>query len=137
MISHKSIKQAWVIPALALLLFTACKKQEGKGGDASIAGSVHVKHYNSTFTEFISEYPGADTYVYLVYGDDISYGQRIKTNYEGQFEFKYLYKGNYTVYVYSLDSTLTAADGNVPVVKQVSIAGRKDHIQLDTFRIFQ
>lgn len=137
MISVKSLKQTWVIPALALLLFAACKKQEGKGGDASIAGSVYVKHYNSTFTEFISEYPGADTYVYLVYGDDISYGQRIKTNYEGEFEFKYLYKGNYTVYVYSLDSTLTAADGNVPVVKQVSIAGRKDHIQLDTFRVFQ
>ena len=71
-------------------IFSACEKQPGSGGDASIKGSVFVTHYNSTFTEFISEYPGADIYVYIIYGDNISYGQRIKTNYQGDFEFKYL-----------------------------------------------
>ena len=120
-----------------VLLSMSCKKQEGKGGDASISGSIAVKHYNSTFTEFISEYPGRDTYVYLIYGDDISYGQRIKTNFEGQFEFKYLYKGNYTVYLYSLDSTLTSADGSVAVVREVNIADRKEHIDLGTIQVFQ
>lgn len=120
-----------------VLLSMSCKKQEGKGGDASISGSIAVKHYNSTFTEFISEYPGKDTYVYLIYGDDISYGQRIKTNFEGQFEFKYLYKGNYTVYLYSLDSTLTSADGSVAVVREVNIADRKEHIDLGTIQVFQ
>ena len=120
-----------------VLLSLSCKKQEGKGGDASISGSIAVKHYNSTFTEFISEYPGRDTYVYLIYGDDISYGQRIKTNFEGQFEFKYLYKGNYTVYLYSLDSTLTSADGSIAVVREVNIADRKEHIDLGTIQVFQ
>ena len=120
-----------------VLLSMSCKKQEGKGGDASISGSIAVKHYNSTFTEFISEYPGRDTYVYLIYGDDISYGQRIKTNFEGQFEFKYLYKGNYTVYLYSLDSTLTSADGSIAVVREVNIADRKEHIDLGTIQVFQ
>jgi len=120
-----------------VLLSLSCKKQEGKGGDASISGSIAVKHYNSTFTEFISEYPGKDTYVYLIYGDDISYGQRIKTNFEGQFEFKYLYKGNYTVYLYSLDSTLTSADGSIAVVREVNIADRKEHIDLGTIQVFQ
>ena len=120
-----------------VLLSMSCKKQEGKGGDASISGSIAVKHYNSTFTEFISEYPGKDTYVYLIYGDDISYGQRIKTNFEGQFEFKYLYKGNYTVYLYSLDSTLTSADGSVAVVREVNIADRKEHIDLGMIQVFQ
>ena len=120
-----------------VLISLSCKKQEGKGGDASISGSIAVKHYNSTFTEFISEYPGKDTYVYLIYGDDISYGQRIKTNFEGQFEFKYLYKGNYTVYLYSLDSTLTSADGSIAVVREVNIADRKEHIDLGTIQVFQ
>src|SRR5438093_6287441 len=90
-----------------LMLIVSCQKDPGIGGDASIKGSVFVKHYNTTFTQFISEYPGADVYVYLIFGNDISYDKRIKTTYDGQFEFKYLYKGDYTVYVYSIDSTLT------------------------------
>lgn len=125
-----------ILSAFALLSLS-CKKQEGKGGDASISGNIAVKHYNSTFTEFISEYPGKDTYVYLIYGDDISYGQRIKTNYEGQFEFKYLYKGNYTVYLYSLDSTLQTADGSIAVVREVNITDRKEEIDLGTIPVFQ
>lgn len=131
------LKKLILLPALALLFFVSCKKQAGKGGDASISGTIAVKHYNSTFTEFISEYPGTDTYVYLIYDDDITYGQRIKTNYEGQFEFKYLYKGDYTVYLYSLDSTLTAPNGTVSVVRTLSIEERKGHIDLGTIQIFQ
>ncbi|MBK9730506.1 MAG: hypothetical protein IPO83_04325 [Chitinophagaceae bacterium] len=134
---RNDLKHLGLLILFAALFLASCKKQEGKGGDASISGAVNVKHYNSTFTEFISEYPGADTYVYLIYGDDISYGQRIKTNYEGQFEFKYLYKGNYTLYVYSLDSTLTVPSGNVTVVKEVNIGGRKDHIDVGAFQVFQ
>lgn len=132
-----SSKHILLFVALAAMLFASCKKQAGKGGDASISGTIAVKHYNSTFTEFISEYPGTDTYVYLIYDDDITYGQRIKSNYKGQFEFKYLYQGDYTVYLYSLDSTLTSADGSVSIVRDVSITGRKDNIDLGTIQIFQ
>nr|MBK9653109.1 hypothetical protein [Bacteroidota bacterium] len=119
-----------------MLVTTSCKKQEGRGGDASIYGKVLVKHYNSTFTQYISEYPGSDIYVYTIYGDDISYGQRIKTNFKGEFNFKYLYPGNYKVYVYSLDSTLTDPSGSVAVVKEIHINGRKETMDAGTFDIF-
>ena len=57
--THKLIFAAII---LLLITFTACKKQEGSGGDASVFGKVHVKHYNSTFTQFMSDYLGYDIY---------------------------------------------------------------------------
>lgn len=120
-----------------ILFVLSCKKEPGIGGDASITGSVYVQHYNSTFTQFISQYPGADVYVYLVFGDDISYSKRIKTSYNGEFEFKYLYTGDYTLYAYSLDSTLTIAGGTIPILRNVSITDRKQTVNIDTLNIFQ
>jgi len=126
--------------ALLLLLlsalFSSCKK-EGIGGDASIRGYVHVKKYNSTFTQFIGEYPGKDIYVYLVFGDNTGYDKRTKTDYNGHFEFRYLYKGDYKVYVYSRDSTLQDVSGIVPVIREVEITERKQEYHLDTLLIFQ
>ena len=125
-----------LIIVFSLLILSACKKEPGIGGDASIRGNIFVKHYNTTFTQFISQYEGADIYVYLVYGNNVDYGTRIKSNYNGDFEFKYLYKGNYKVYVYSLDSTLQEPSGRVPVIKEIEITERKQVMDLDTIKIF-
>ena len=123
--------------ALVGIFLSACTKNPGIGGDAYIKGSVHAEHWNSTFTEFISEYPAADVYVYLVFGDDISYGKRIKTNPDGDFEFQYLYKGDYTLYVYSIDSTLTDPSGLIAIEQPVTITDRKQTVNAGTFNIFQ
>lgn len=133
-------KHPLILPVLALLLsfsLTSCQKNEGKGGDASIYGKVFVKNYNSTFTTLISSYYAPDTYVYLIYGDDVSYGVRVKTDYEGDFEFKYLYPGDYKVYVYSKDSLLQAPSGVVAVVKDVHISGRKSKVNAGQLVIFE
>lgn len=124
--------------ALAAIVFTSCKKNPGVGGDASIKGNIHVKHYNTTFTQYISEYPGSDIYVYIIYGDNSGYGTRQKTIYNGDFEFKYLFPGKYTVYTYSLDSTLTTPNKNnmIPVVKEVEITDKKQELDLGTIEIF-
>lgn len=87
-----------------ILVFNSCKKEPGIGGDASIYGKVYARHYNATFTTQLTEHYLSDTYVYIIYGNNLSYGQRIKTTYKGDFEFKYLYKGDYTIYSYSIDS---------------------------------
>ncbi|MBA3648450.1 MAG: hypothetical protein H0W62_07860 [Chitinophagales bacterium] len=126
-----------IVVASTLCSFSSCQKEAGIGGDASIKGSLFVKHYNTTFTQFISEYPGADVYVYLIFGNDISYDKRIKTTYDGKFEFKYLYKGDYTLYVYSLDSTLTVPGRSVPVIENITITDRKQTVDVGTINIFQ
>jgi hypothetical protein len=135
------MKNKYFKPASILLVFscffTSCAKDEGKGGDASIYGKVFVKNYNSTFTQLVSSYYAADTYVYLIYGDDISYGERVKTDYEGEFEFKYLYPGDYRVYVYSDDSLMQSPTGTVAVVKDLHISGRKSKVNAGKIVIFE
>lgn len=130
--------------ATLLILFTiifGCKKQAGLGGDALVHGKVYYKHYNSTFTTLISESYLPDTYVYIIYGDNVNYGQRIKTNYKGEFEFKYLYKGNYKIYTYSLDSA-AMVNGMLPItdtsiVVDFTIKKRKDNLDLGTLNVFK
>ena len=130
------------LPILILIyLISGCQKNPGVGGDASIRGKVYVKHYNTTFSTLISSYYGPDVYVYLIYGDDISYGQRIKTNYKGEFEFKYLYKGDYKVYTYSIDSAYVV-NSAIPgpdsaVVKNINIGSRKATEDTGDLVIFQ
>lgn len=116
---------------------TGCRKEAGPGGNAAIRGNVQAYHYNSTFTVFIADYPAADEYVYIIYDDDFSYSDRVKTDYEGDFEFKYLNPGQYRIYVYSLDSTLQAPSGSIAVVKDITIEGNKDIVQTDTLKIFK
>jgi hypothetical protein len=120
----------------SLLFLFSCKKP-GIGGDASITGYVHVQKWNSTFTQFISAYQGKDLYVYIVYGDHAGYDKRIKTDYAGQFEFPYLYKGDYTVYVYSRDSSFADPSGNIALLRRVKISKRTEKVNLDTLLIFQ
>ncbi len=119
-----------------LLLALSCKKPEGEGGSASIKGTVWMQNWNSTYTFLESEYPATDEYVYIIYGDNTSYGDRIKTNYDGRFEFKYLREGTYKIYVYSKDKTLQSPSGTVAVIKEVKITSRKQSIETDTLVIY-
>src|SRR5688572_1181931 len=88
------------------LISTGCEKDPGEGGNSSITGYIHVYDYNATFQILQGQYPGRDEDVYIIYGDDISYGERIRSGPDGRFEFKYLREGKYTVYVYSEDTSL-------------------------------
>src|SRR6187402_1441935 len=97
----------FVVSIFSVLALSSCEKDAGEGGTSSITGYVHVTDYNATFLVVQGEYPGADEDVYIVYGNDISYGERIRTGYDGRFEFKYLREGKYTIYTYSEDTTLS------------------------------
>lgn len=121
---------------VVILLISSCKKEAGEGGNSSIRGKVWVENYNSTFTSINDEYVGADEYVYIIYGSDISYGDRTKTNPEGAFEFKYLREGNYTVYVYSKDKTRVSPSGTTAVKVSTNIAKKKQVVDLGTIVIY-
>lgn len=117
-----------------ILVFVSCRKGPGEGGNSSIKGYVHVLDYNASQVIFLGEYPGADEWVYIIYGDDISYGDRTRANYEGRFEFKYLRKGDYKVYVYSNDTTLA---GIKAVIKNVTISKNEEAVDAGTFTIIK
>jgi hypothetical protein len=118
-----------VLPTAMLIMCVSCSKEPGEGGNATITGKVWVKDYNSTFTILQEEYYAQDEDVYIVFGDDVSYGDHVKTLYNGSFEFKYLRKGDYHVYVYSKDSTNTT-NAMIPVIRNVTIDKRNETVEV-------
>jgi hypothetical protein len=129
------------IPQLLCLLFLlglvgwGCEKQPGEGGNARIRGKILQRNYNPGCVLLLSEYLSPGEEVFLVYGDDISYSDKIDTNPEGAFEFPYLYKGKYTVYVYSEDCSGTSPSGEVVVDTIFEITENKQIYDLDTLII--
>jgi len=118
--------------SIIILLTESCKKGSGVGGRASIKGKVFTTNYNSTFTApQDSGYLGGQK-VYIIYGDEIAVGDNQDSNNNGEFEFTFLRKGKYKVFVYTktqqnhIDSA---------VVKDVEITDRKQVVTLPDFRI--
>lgn len=120
---------------LAMLTITACKKGPGEGGNSSISGKIHVRNYNASFTSLNGQYPGAGENVYIIYGDDLSYGDKIDASYDGVFEFKYLRPGKYKIFIYSKDSTMLSPSGLVTVAKDVEITKKKQKVDAGTITI--
>jgi hypothetical protein len=131
--------QRAILTSLVILLFLpvfqSCEKEPGPGGNSTIYGKILVKDYNSTFTVLNEEYYGPGIWVYLVYGDDRGYGERIQTSFNGTYEFKYLRPGNYKVYALSKDSTLST-NALVPVIREVEITSRQQELGLSDLVIF-
>jgi hypothetical protein len=94
-----------IVLIFVVLLSLSCEKSEGLGGTGSIAGTITEQFYNDDFSLFIHEKPAVDEEVFIVFGNSPELGNRVRTNNEGQFRFKYLYPGNYQVYYISEDST--------------------------------
>ena len=122
---------------IAAISFLSCSKEPGLGGNSSIYGKIIAYDYNAEFTELKGIYPAEDQDVFIIFGNDLSYSERIRTNYEGIYEFKYLRPGDYTVYVYSKDSTLSLPSEVYAVIKNVSISGNKETVQVEDIKIFR
>ena len=120
---------------MLLLTLYSCKKTPGEGGNASIKGTFWVRNYDSFFSYVQGRYPAINTTVYLFFGDDTSPGESVKTNVNGEFEFKYLRKGKYKVVAYSKQNQNTSSTPDVlPLEYIVNINKRKEvkNIGLDT-----
>lgn len=130
-----------------LTISIACKKTAGEGGTSSIKGSIYTKDYNSNFSTLLGQYPGADVDVFIIYGDDATFGDRTRSGPDGVFEFKYLRKGKYKIYAYSKDSiatvgpphSMTNPNVNAPdmaVYKDAEITKRKETVDVGIITIY-
>ena len=87
----------------------ACRKGAGEGGNCTITGHVFGNYYNKNYSvKTNSEYAPLQD-VYIIFGDDVTFGTNQKTNFDGTYSFRYLRPGRYRVYAYSRDSTGAAA----------------------------
>lgn len=123
-------KSILLLSASMLLFVSACKKDPGEGGFASIKGKVFVKDYNTYFTVLNGEYYGQAENVYIIYGDDARVGNSIKTAYDGSFQFDFLRKGKYKVYALSKDSAYATSSKTKEILMQVTIVDRKQKVEL-------
>lgn len=126
---------------LAMMAFVACTKEEGEGGFATIKGKVNKDYRlipaNSATYQFTV--PAADVDVFIQYGDALSPSDRVWTNFNGEFEFKNLRKGDYTIYVYSEDTTgVSGVDvDRMPILKTIEITDKKGTVDVGTITIYE
>lgn len=111
----------FILVLLVFTAFSACEKSEGLGGTSSIRGNVFNTDYRPNFTSEVSGYDMPDEDVYIVYGSDDTYSDKVSTNYDGTFCFDYLREGNYTVFVYSDDSTMSSTAKNIVVKLELTL----------------
>ncbi len=107
------------------VVFQSCQKSEGRGGTGSISGIVMEQFYNDDFSDHIYERPAVDEEIFMLYGDNGEVGASTETAMNGEFRFKYLYPGSYTVYFQTEDSTSALGEDTEKVV-QVELAKGED-----------
>lgn len=84
------------------LLLCSCLNQEGEGGTATVQGYVYeVLHHDDVLNFDTDTFPAAKTDVYIIYGDDAVYGDKMETTHDGFFQFRYLNKGTYRIYAFN------------------------------------
>lgn len=130
-----------IITVIALVFVVAgCQKVPGEGGNSSIKGSVELE-YRLVLTNPATAQatvPGADEDVFIVYGDHTSPDERINTNFDGEFEFRNLRPGDYTIYVYSNDTTgdPMAHPTRMPIAVSAEVTDRKQVVDVGVLKIY-
>jgi hypothetical protein len=128
-------KSALAVALTAIIIsvfFSACSNEPGPGGKATIEGVVKGTRYVNNCTTNAGSFLAEDEDVYIIYGDDPSYGDRVKTGPGGVFYFKYLRPGKYTVYAYSTTCTVSQ---RLAVIMEVEITDKNQALVTDTLRI--
>ncbi len=122
--SMNYIKTALV--AAILITATSCEKPAGPGGKATIKGRVFAHDFDNTQRYDVSQEYVPGEKVYIMYGNENIVGDDVRTSADGSFEFRYLTKGHYKIFVNSLDtsSKLKGADQMNAVIKEVDITGK-------------
>ncbi len=104
--------------AIFIFVLSGCSKYEGKGGCSTIKGKIFLRDLDSQ-GNLKEEYYVGRWPVYIVYGDDDFYGDKVETHYDGTFVFEYLYAGTYKIYTYS---KCKPCPGNVePIIVEVDL----------------
>lgn len=129
-----------LLTAAAAVLFASCTQTPGDGGRASLTGHVQeearlvLTNPNSAQGD---AYPARDHNVFLIYGDNVGPDEQVEANHEGNFVFPWLRPGDYTVYVYSEDTSGIVPPQDMVVLQHVTIESAKETVVLDTLTVFK
>jgi len=113
------VKKNLLLILVSFFLFS-CINEEGEGGISVVQGHIYqVLHEDDIFSFKADTFPAAKTDVYIVYGDEPIYGDKMETGYDGFYRFRYLTDGTYKVFAYSTfpDSRKVAVIDSITVAK--------------------
>lgn len=120
----------YLVLVLVSIAFFSCKKEAGEGGTSTIRGKVYAIDYNADFSMRLDSGYSPNEDVYIIYGDHKTFDDNVNTNYDGTFEFKYLHKGNYTIYCYSKDSASAVPFGTRAILQTVEITDKRSTVEI-------
>jgi hypothetical protein len=131
----KNLSRQFILLAAAVCL-VSCEKPAGPGGQATVKGKVYANDFDNTQRYLVSKGYAPGQKVYITYGNT-SAGKNVNTDADGTFEFMYLNKGHYKVFVNSLDTSIKVKGNKteIPVIKEFDITGTKQVIELEDFII--
>jgi len=129
--SNNIIKTVVII--LLITNLTSCNKPAGPGGKATVKGKVYAYDFDNTQRYLLSKGYSPGERVYICYGNSTEIGNDVHTSSDGSFQFLYLNKGHYKVFVNSLDTSIKVKgnDTEIPVIKEFDITDVKQTIVLD------
>mgnify|MGYP006241233281 FL=1 len=131
-----------LLASLIILFFvSSCEKSPGEGGTSTIQGSVYKlsTYYNVLTQQTDTVYYQLDAKkdVYIIYSDNENdfYNDNIETNWNGQYRFDYLRKGDYTLFVYTDSTDALNISYDYPIFKHVKIDANNSTFTLPDFVI--
>jgi hypothetical protein len=113
---------------IILVIFTSCKHDEGYGGLATIKGKIYAKDYNSNGGLVAESYIGG-VKIYISKHGETAYFDDINSSYDGSFEFKFLYRGKYDIWVFG-DCDSCAWDQNYQL-RTIEITDKRQIVILE------
>ena len=93
-------------------------------GTATIKGIIIQDEYTIIPPIVVNNtYPKPNESVYIVYGNDATYFDRVKTDADGVFQFTNLLKGSYKIYAFSDCANCSSETDSKEVITQISSNG--------------
>jgi hypothetical protein len=126
------MRATFLIPVCLLLLSSACTKEPGEGGKAVIKGVVMRQNVNGVGNPVGDAYPYQDNRVFIIYGDHDFYDDDVRTGPDGNYEFRWLRKGDYTIYTFG---ECNCPGNSVEVVQKVTVGDRKEVVTVPTITV--
>lgn len=126
--------------ALYLVFLTACEKEPGEGGTATIMGKIKIQDVNDSTGEFQGDpYDAPDYNVYIIYGEGTIPDDDTKTSFDGSYQFNYLYKGPYIIFAYSeCDDTFSnCPSGQEPKMDTIEITQKGETYEIPTIIVIE
>ena len=126
--------------AVITLCFYSCEKPAGEGGTSEINGKVTyftISYNAQTSSNDTTYYPKSGKDIFIIYSnnEDDLFDDKTETDWNGNFKFQYLRKGDYIIYTYVDSVVVNDITYDHPVFNHVSISENNSSISLEEYII--